>query len=154
MDSLVVSGILHRKARSAITVAGVALGVALVTLTIGLTRGFLYTQGRRNAAVTADILFASSSTTFGFGFSSSLSATMPTEKAEAIRRLEGVSEAVPLYQYLDDSRMLDGIDYDSFTRVSDVRIVEGRPIRSGNEVMIDRKTERVLNLRVGGRIML
>jgi putative ABC transport system permease protein len=154
MDSLVVSGIIHRKARSAITVAGVSLGVALVILTIGLTHGFLYTQGKRNAAVTADILFASPSSTFGFGFSSSLAATMSAEAAEEISQLEGVAEAVPIYQYLDDSRMLDGIDYDSFARVSDVRIVEGRPVRSGNEVMIDRKTERVLNLRIGGEIVL
>jgi hypothetical protein len=149
MDNLLVSNILHRRARSVITVCGLALGVALVMLAVGLVDGFLYAQGRRNAAVAADILFAPPAASFGFGFSSSLSATLPVETADQLSRVQGVAEAVPLYQCLEGARMIDGIDYDSFQRVSSVHVVEGRPVKTGDEVMIDRTAERALKLKPG-----
>src|SRR5262249_31155776 len=100
------------------------------------------------------ILFAPAAATFGFGFSSSLSATMPLEIVDQVRQVEGVKEAVPLYQYLEGARMIDGIDYESFARMSASRIVEGRPVRTGDEVMIDRTVGRALKLKLGGEIQL
>jgi putative ABC transport system permease protein len=152
MDNLIFSNVLHRKTRSVTTAGGVALGVALVILAVGLVDGFLSTQGRRNSAVTADIIFASPAASFGFGFSSSLSATMPTTTAAQIREIPGVAEAVPILQYLDGSQMLDGIDYESFAKVSDTRIVEGRPARTGDEVMIDPVVKRARKLKLGTNI--
>src|SRR5215469_3669818 len=154
MDSLTVANIMHRRARSAITVCGVALGVALVMLAVGLVDGFLGVQAKRNAAVTADILFAPHAASFGFGFSSSLSATMSSEMTELLLGVEGVKEAVPIYQYLDGARMIDGIDFDAFARISSARVVEGRPVRSGDEVMIDRTVQRALKLRPGSDVQL
>ena len=154
MDSLTVANILHRRARSAITVCGVALGVALVMLAVGLVDGFLGVQAKRNAAITADILFAPAAATFGFGFSSSLSATMPVEIADRLFGVQGVKDAVPIYQYLDGARMIDGIDYVTFARISSARVVEGRPVRSGDEVMIDRVVQRALKLRPGSDVEL
>jgi putative ABC transport system permease protein len=154
MDSLTFANILHRRVRSAITVCGVALGVALVMLAVGLVDGFLGVQAKRNAAVTAEILFAPAAASFGFGFSSSLSATMPSEMAERLLGVEGVKSAVPIYQYLDGARMIDGIDYDTFARISSARVVEGRPARSGDEVMIDRTVQRALKLRPGSNVEL
>ena len=52
MDNLVISNLLYRKTRTATTMAGVALGVVLVVLTVGIAHGFLNEQGRRNAALT------------------------------------------------------------------------------------------------------
>jgi putative ABC transport system permease protein len=154
MDSLTVANILHRRTRSAITVCGVGLGVALVMLAVGLVDGFLGVQAKRNAAVTAEILFAPPAASFGFGFSSSLSATMPSEMADRLLDVEGVKEAVPIYQYLDGARMIDGIDYDTFGKISSARTVEGRPARSGDEVMIDRTVQRALKLRPGSDVEL
>jgi len=154
MDNLIVSNILHRRARSVITVCGVALGVALVILAVGLVHGFLYSQGKRNAAVTADILFVPGAATFGFGFSSSLSATLPVETAYQLQQVRGVKEAVPIYQYLEGTRMIDGIDYSSYARVSATRIVEGRPLEGGDEVIIDRTAQRALKVKPGGDLEL
>jgi putative ABC transport system permease protein len=154
MDNLIVSNILHRRARSVITICGLALGVALVMLAVGLVDGFLYAQGKRNAAVSADILFAPAAASFGFGFSSSLSATFPVETVNQLRNVEGVAEAVPLYQYLEGARMIDGIDYESFRTVSAVHVVEGRPVMTGNEVMIDRVAQRALKLMPGSELQL
>jgi len=154
MDNLIWSNILHRRTRSITTAAGIALGVALVILAVGLVHGFLDTQGRRNAAVTADILFASPASSFGFGFSASLAATMPAETAAQISSIPGVETVAPVYQYLEGGRMIDGIDYDSFTKVSGSRVIEGQPPRSGNQVIVDRMAQRALKLKVGSEITL
>jgi putative ABC transport system permease protein len=125
---------------------GVALGVVLVVLTVGIAHGFLNDQGRRNAAVTAEIMLGPPGTTFGLSLNPTLS--LPLELAGQIRSIDGVSEVVPVGQYLS-GHIIDGIDYDSFTRVSDLRIADGRPIRSGDEVMIDRIQQKRHNLRIG-----
>jgi putative ABC transport system permease protein len=73
---------------------------------------------------------------------------------ERLVGIQGVKDAVPIYQYLDGARMIDGIDYDTFARISSARVVEGRPVRSGDEVMIDRVAERALKLKPGSKIEL
>jgi putative ABC transport system permease protein len=59
-----------------------------------------------------------------------------------------VRDVVPVGQYLS-GHVIDGIDYDSFTRVSDLRIAEGRPLTSGDEVIIDRVQQYRHKLKVG-----
>ncbi|HWN99016.1 MAG TPA: ABC transporter permease [Blastocatellia bacterium] len=149
MDNLVVSSLLYRKARTATTMAGVALGVVLVVLTVGIAHGFLKDQGRRNAAVTAEIMIGPPGSTMGLSLSRAL--TLPISLGDAIRAVDGVADVVPVGQDLR-GRLVDGVDYDSFTRVSDLRIVEGRAVRSGDEAMIDRIQQKNRKLKVGDSI--
>src|ERR1041384_3686397 len=137
MDNLVLSNILYRKTRTLTTVAGVALGVVLVVLTVGIAHGFLHDQGRRNAAVTAEIVVGPAGTTFGLSLNPTLS--MPLDLVDKLRTIDDV---------------IDGIDYDSFIRVSDVRVVEGRAVRSGDEAMIDRIQQKQRKLKVGGQMQI
>lgn len=146
MDNLVLSSILYRKTRTITTAAGVAVGVALVVLTVGIVHGFLNDQGRRNSAVTAEIILRSS----GSGILSvATTLDIKAETLAQLRAIEGVADAVPVGQYNNNGRIVDGVDYDSFTRVSEMRVVEGRPALSGDEVMIDRVLERDRSLKVG-----
>jgi hypothetical protein len=55
-DSLVLSNIAHRPARTAVSIAGIALGVLLVVFTVGLAHGMLRERGRREANINAEIL--------------------------------------------------------------------------------------------------
>ncbi|MFY9556414.1 MAG: ABC transporter permease [Blastocatellia bacterium] len=151
MDNLVLSNILYRKTRTITTMAGVALGVVLVVLTVGIAHGFLHDQGRRNAAVTAEIMFGPPGSTFGLSLNPTLSLSL--DLANDIRSIDGVKDAVPVGQYLS-GHMIDGIDYDSFTRVSEIRIVEGRALGSGDEVIIDRIKQKQLNRRVGDEMQI
>ena len=151
MDNLVLSNILYRKTRTLTTVAGVALGVVLVVLTVGIAHGFLHDQGRRNAAVTAEIVVGPAGTTFGLSLNPTLS--MPLDLIDKLRTIDGVRDVVPVGQYLS-GHVIDGIDYDSFTRVSDVRVVEGRAVRSGDEAMIDRIQQRQRKLKVGDQMQI
>ncbi|HXU37739.1 MAG TPA: ABC transporter permease [Blastocatellia bacterium] len=151
MDNLVLSNIFYRKTRTLTTMAGVALGVVLVVLTVGIAHGFLHDQGRRNAAVTAEIVVGPAGTTFGLSLNPTLS--MPLNLADKIRSIDGVKDVVPVGQYLS-GHVIDGIDYESFTRVSDVRVVEGSPVVSGDEAMIDRVQQRQRKLKVGDQMQI
>lgn len=144
-----VSNILYRKTRTATTMAGVALGVVLVVLTVGIAHGFLRDQGRRNAAVTAEIIVGGPGTSFGLSLNPTLS--LPLDLTQTLAAIDGVTDVVPVGQYLH-GRLVDGIVYDSFTRVSDVRVVEGRPAVSGDEAIIDRVQQRQRELNVGDEI--
>ena len=45
MDSLVLSNIAHRPARTAVSVLGIAVGVLLIVFTVGLSHGVLHERG-------------------------------------------------------------------------------------------------------------
>src|SRR5262245_48625767 len=115
--------------------AGVALGVVLVVLTVGIAHGFLHDVGRRNAALTAEIIFAPPGATLGLSLNPTLSMSMAT--VDQLRSIDGLRDVVPVGQTLR-GHMIDGIEYDPFTRVSELRVVEGRPFQSGDEAIIDR----------------
>jgi putative ABC transport system permease protein len=151
MDNLVLSNIFYRKTRTVTTMVGVALGVVLVVLTVGIAHGFLNDQGRRNAAVTAEIMLGPPGSTFGLSLNPTLS--LPLEHAARIKSLEGVAEVVPVGQYLS-GHVIDGIDYDAFTRVSEMRVADGRPPKSGDEVIIDRIQQKRHNLKVGDEMQI
>src|SRR5215467_9523082 len=121
MDNLALSNVLHRKTRTIVSAAGVALGVILVILTVGLVHGFLLEQGRRNAALTAEIMFHPAGSNFVIDLSPTLS--LSVRLADEVRQVEGVEYAVPVGRYAKGlGGIVDGIDYDSFTKVSDMRI--------------------------------
>lgn len=151
MDNLVISNILYRKTRTVTTMAGVALGVVLVVLTVGIAHGFLHDQGRRNSAVTAEIMLGPPGSTFGLSLNPTLS--LPLELADKIRTIDGVRDVVPVGQYLS-GHVIDGIDYDSFTKVSELRIVEGRPFTSGDETIIDRIQQKQRKLKIGDSLAI
>ena len=149
MDNLVVANILYRKTRTLTTIAGVALGVILVVLTVGLVHGFLNEQGHRNSAVTAEIYVSGPGSTPVLSLSPILS--LPVSRVDEIKQIEGVRDAVPVGQTVR-GRLIDGIEYESFTRVSGIRVVEGRPVASGDEAMVDRVLQRTRSLKVGDSI--
>ena len=145
MDNLVLSNILFRKTRAALSVAGVALGVVLVLLTVGIAHGFLNEQGKRNSAVTAEIwvrppgdLLAINSTL-----------QMRVSEGEQIKSIDGVAHVIPVGILVKGGRQINGIEFDSFKHASDITIVEGREIRAGDEVIIDLFLQRSRNLKVG-----
>lgn len=148
MDNLVLSNIFYRKTRTFTTIAGVALGVVLVVLTVGLAHGFLNDQGRRNSAVTAEISVHAPGD-MSLGISSTLA--LPVSLVEEIGAIEGVRAAVPVGSWLQ-SRVIDGIVYDEFTKISDMRVVEGKPLTEGDEVIVDRVSQNNRGLKVGDKM--
>src|SRR5438552_2461101 len=100
MDSLVLSNLAHRPARTAVSVAGIAIGVLLVVFTVGSAHGLLRERGKREANIGAQIMVRPSG---ALGLSGAQSFTLPVVAAAEISRLDGVRMAVPIGQTLDAS---------------------------------------------------
>ena len=152
MDSLVLSNLAHRPARTAVSIAGIALGVLLVVFTVGLAHGLLRERGKREANIGAQIMVRPSGM---IGFSGAQSFTLPVAAAAEISRLDGVRMAVPIGQTLDasdsgfGSRLVEGIPYEQYAALNGLTIKEGRGIESGDEVIVDSKWQQERGVAVG-----
>ena len=138
MDSLVISNIRQRPLRSAISVLGVALGVALVMLFTGLASGMSDDLQRRSSNVRAEIIFTRPGSFQG----TSTSANLSTKYVDLLKQVDGVEFAVPVIRHVYPSGtwgvdQVEGVDWDSFAKMSNVRLVQGRGPQAFDEVVID-----------------
>lgn len=156
-DSLVLSNIAHRPARTAVSIAGIALGVLLVVFTVGLAHGLLRERGRREANIGAELLLRPSGT---FGLSGTQSFTMPVAHAAELARVEGVRAAVPIGQNLDKSesgfgtRLIEGIPFDEYAGLNGLAIREGRKLEKGDEVIIDMRWKTENQIEIGSTMTI
>ncbi len=169
MDSLVFENVRHRPLRTAISGAGVALGVLLTVLTVGLAHGMLRNTAERQANVLAEIMFYPAG---DFSPATGQALALDTlygraivEGTPRVRPIRGVEAVSPVAQYLQTSasgigfEILEGVDFASYQKVTAIKLVDGRaPV--GNEVMVDRRyatDKKDMNgqpIRVGGQILL
>ena len=141
MNNLVVSNLTHHPGRTAASVIGVAVGVLLVVLTVGLVRGMLRDRGARDANIGAEIMLSergqnSISPT-------SQSATLPVSLVEEIKKIEGIAAVTGVAQNMElkgdtglGIRQIDGVDFASYTTVSTIRMVQGEPLPVKGDVAI------------------
>jgi len=156
MNNLVASNLTHHPGRTLASVIGVAVGVILVVLTVGLVRGLLRDKGQRDANVGVEIWLRKG----GQGISlSAADMTISESDVEAVSAVQGVAAATPVGQNLEMGasgglglRQIDGIDFQSFSVASNLRIVDGRPLpQSGDVALIDfRKAAE--GVRVGDKV--
>jgi len=157
MDSLIAANIRQRPVRTAISMIGVALGVILIVLTVGLARGLMRDFAERQQNIDAEIKFLP-------GGSISLSAnplSLPVQFADAIMNgvqpstddpevvpkppIEGIEAISPVGEWVHGGagglgfEIIDGIDFPSFTKVASVDIVKGRGLKAGEpyEAIVD-----------------
>ena len=154
MDNLVISNIRQRPLRSAISVLGVALGVTLVMLFTGLSRGMSDDLHRRSSNVRAEIIFTRPGSFQG----TSTTANLSTRYVDMLKNVEGVESAVPVIRHFYASGtwgvdQVEGVDWDSFARMSNVRLVQGRGPKANNEIVID-ETKASRNHPVGSSLKL
>jgi putative ABC transport system permease protein len=153
-DSLVTSNIRQRPLRSAISVVGVALGVALVMLFTGLTRGMSNDLERRSTNVRGNIIFTRKGSMSLVGSSASLS----TKYIERLQQIEGVEAATPVIRHIYASGSLgfdqiEGVDWPEFARMNDLQIIDGRAPQANDEVVID-QTKAARNHPVGSTLKI
>jgi len=151
MDSLVLSNIAHRPARTAVSILGTGVGVLLIVFTVGLAHGLLHERGRRESNIGAEIMIrASGSISLGGGGQFRL----PASHAAELATIPGVRAATPLGQTFDKSdsgfgqRLIDGIEYDEYANIAHITIREGRKLQSGDEAIVDPdwKDRRKINI--------
>ena len=157
MDNLVTANIRQRPIRSLVSIAGVALGVALVMLFTGLARGMSNDLQRRSSNVRAEIIF----TRPGSGDNLTTStANLSTKYAEELERIEGVEAAVPVISYIYQGgrgfgfEQVEGVDWAPFAHMNAMQIVEGRAPEQADEVVIDATKASNNKVGVGGIVKI
>jgi putative ABC transport system permease protein len=157
MDSLVLSNIAHRPARTAVSILGTAVGVLLIVFTVGLARGVLHERGRRESNIGAELMIRASGT-MSLGGGSQF--RLPVSHAAEIAAIQGVRAATPLGQTFDKSdsgfgqRLIDGIEYDQYADLAHITIREGRQLVSGDEAIVDPEWKKNRNANVGDTVKL
>jgi len=159
MDNLVFSNMLHRPARTFVSVLGIAIGVLLIVFTIGLTEGTLRERASREANVGAEIMFRASGT---IGLSGSESFRLPVAYGQDLSKIEGVKAAIPIGQNTasaDDnnsgSRLIDGINFNEYAEMAGLQIMQGRPLgNAGDEAIIDTAWQQQKKYKVGDKLKL
>ena len=162
MDSLIAANIGQRPLRTAISVIGVALGVILVTLFVGLARGMMHDAARRQSNVDAEVRFLPGGNVALAGNPLMLSAryadailhgVQPTPDdpdLEPKPPIYGVAATSAVGEYVQNSvagigfEMVDGLDYASFINTTHLTLAKGRGLGDGRapdteyEAIVDR----------------
>lgn len=159
MENLVFSNMLHRPARTVVSVLGIAVGVLLIVFTVGLSNGTMRERGKREANVGAEIFFRAGGS---IGMSGGEALNLPAPLKTEIERSEGVQTAVMLAQNsvaADDnntgSRLIDGVNFDEYATVAGLKIIEGRAITDAdNEAIVDTGFQKQKKFKIGDKIKL
>src|SRR5262249_12831134 len=162
MDSLISANISQRPLRTLISMSGVALGVILVLLFVGLARGMMGDAGQRQANVDAEIRVLPSNT-YAFNanplmlpqgytdaFVHEINPTAEDPDLQPKPPIAGIAATSPIGEWLQTGtgsigfEFIDGIDYASYTTTTRLNIVEGRGLSDGStldtayEAIVDR----------------
>lgn len=160
MNNLVFSNMLHRPARTFVSVLGIAVGVLLIVFTVGLTNGSMRERGHREANVGAEIMFRPSGS---IGISGSEAFRIPVSMKADLERVEGVKVATPIGQNSvsakdnnTGSRLVDGVNFDEYAAIAGLTIIEGRKFseNSNNEAIIDTGWQKQKKIKVGDKLEL
>ena len=159
MNNLIFSNMLHRPARTFVSVLGIAVGVLLIVFTVGLTNGSMRERGHREANVGAEIMFRASGT---LGLSGAESFRIPVSIKPDLERIEGVKIAAPLAQNSvsagdsnTGSRLVDGVNFDEYAGIAGLSIIEGRKFNDGaDEAIIDTGWQKQKSIKVGDKLKL
>ena len=150
---------LHRPARTIVSVVGIAVGVLLIVFTVGLANGSIREQASREANVGAEIFFRASGSV---GFAGSEAFRIPATITSEVMTVEGVHAAVGIGQNSVDApdnntgkRLVDGVKFDEYAAISGLGLVEGRAFVDGkDEAVIDTAWQKQKKLKVGDQIPL
>jgi len=150
MPSLAVANVLHRRGRTAISIVAVAVGVMASLVLTGLTQGSIREVVQRMQNVDADLAVHARkwSLVLDSGW------PLPMSVREKLLAIEGVRYASPIaatrFVLLGQGHTVYGIDPSDFPKVGGYRkILQGRELRSGLEVVIDQRLAKAGNFKVG-----
>lgn len=140
MNSLVFSNMLHRPARTLVSIIGIAMGVLLIVFTVGLANGTMRERADRESNVGAEILFRASGS---LGLSGSDALRLPVSMQAELERVEGIASAVPIAQNsvaatdgLTGSRLIDGVPFERYAAMAGLQVVQGRVFVDGRDEMM------------------
>ena len=154
MHKLVFSNLIQRPARTVISVIAVALGVALLLVSLGLSYGQLADTAERTKGMGGDFILQPSDASLLFALNSG---SLPVRLRGVIEKVEGIRSATPvLAKFLGDKfHLVFGIDKESFLRVNtNLRFTDGEIFQVPEQAIIDTVYARQWRLSVGDPLEL
>jgi len=155
VNKLIISNVLYRPIRTAISVLAVAIEVAMVILVVGLCHGLVNDSAHRVEGVGADILVRPPGSSFLIGMSEG---PMPIKIGDRLRELPRVLAVAPTFVHVNSVGSLDliyGIDLASFNRVSGGFVYHaGGPFQASYDILVDDIYANAHHAKVGQTINL
>jgi putative ABC transport system permease protein len=150
-NRIVLSNLLHRPIRTAISVLAVAIEVGMVLLVVGLTSGMLNDSARRVQGVGADVLVQPPNSSY---FLAMTSAPMPIKIGDLIEEkvphVESVAPALLIFSSTGGLNLIYGIDLQSFDKVGGGFVyLSGGPFKGPYDILVDDWYARANRVRVG-----
>lgn len=148
---------LHRPARTLVSVVGIGVGILLIIFTVGLANGSLRERAQREANVGAEIMVRASGS---LGFSGSESLRLPEAVVGDMEKVQGVQAAVAIAQNNvpakdtnTGSRLIDAVNFDEYAEIAGLQIIQGRKFTDGaDEVMADTAWLQQKKYKVGDEL--
>jgi putative ABC transport system permease protein len=150
--------------RSLSSVVGIALGVVLILVTVGLARGMLMSSGEREANLRAELVFLPPSG-FGAGVTTA-PLTLPVGYGRALETIPGVAATTPVARYVRDGargigfELVEGVRFEgaggeaSYPEVTGLRVARGRLPAGPNELVVDAQRASDPETALGARLTL
>jgi putative ABC transport system permease protein len=154
--TLPIANILQKKVRSLISVLAVSLGITLLLVLVGLTKGSIKEVADRIENVGADIIVQQVGATNFFALKSGV---LPEKYQERIADIPGVEAVSPVVTWTTTFRdvfyVVYGIDPDQFSTIGGgLEIVDGRDLREAGDVVIDSRIASATGLVIGDEMEL
>jgi putative ABC transport system permease protein len=153
MNKMIVSNLVHRPLRSAISIVAIALEVTLILLIVGLSLGMLNDSRRRQAGIGADVIVMPPGSSFIVGLTG---APMSIRVGDILAKLPHVMAVAPVVSHVSASGTLEviaGIDLKSYERLSGpFHYLEGGPFIGPKDVLVDDLFARSKHVNVGDEI--
>ena len=148
---------LHRPARTIVSVVGIGVGILLIIFTVGLANGSLRERAQREANVGAEIMIRASGS---LGLSGSEALRIPVSMVGEIEKVNGVETAVAIAQNSVEakdtnvgSRLVDAVNFDDYAQIAGLQVIQGRKFIDGaDETMADTAWLQQKKLKVGDKL--
>ena len=148
---------LHRPARTIVSVIGIGVGILLIIFTVGLANGSLRERAQREANVGAEIMFRPSGS---IGLTGSDALRLPVTMVHDIEAVDGVATAVAIAQNnvpANDtnvgSRLVDGVNFDEYAQIAGMQIIQGRKFKdNADEVVTETAWLQQKKLKIGDKL--
>ena len=153
LNQLVLENLKHRPVRTILSVAAIAIEVAMILTLVGLSEGMIEESQRRQRGIGADVIIKPGSTSvMSFG-----GVTLPQKLVEYFEKLPGVVMATGsanhgISGFLESA---SGVDLEALSRMNGgFKYVSGGPFKEPNDIIVDERYARTKKVAVGGTLRL
>jgi putative ABC transport system permease protein len=155
INKLIISNILHRPVRTAVSVLAVAIEVAMVVMVVGLCHGLVNDGARRVEGVGADILVQPPNSSFLMGMSQAPMSIKYRDVLAKLPRVLAVAPALIQMNYERSLSLIYGIEQASFDSVSGGFVYHsGGPFQAPYDILVDNIYAKAQHVKVGQTLHL